>query len=100
MLAGSPLSAQASTWRNLSYTGSRDSLKYLRLVFSSAAQKEFCNTDAKCRTNELEPGFLWISNKGKAQNRVVKKAKYIQNAEKFLGHTNMCSLQVPKDFVE
>lgn len=44
----------------------------------------------------MEPGFLWISNKGKAQKREVKKAKHIQDAEKLLGHRIMGSFRYIK----
>lgn len=57
-------------------------------------------SSAKCGTNKLEPGFLWTCNKVRAQNRGEKKAKYIEDVEKLLGHINMSFLQVPINFVE
>lgn len=69
-------------------------------LFGRSSARSVLYSSAKCGTNELESDFLWMSNKGKGQNRVVKKAKYIQDAEKLFRHINMSSQQVPKDFVE
>lgn len=65
-------------------------LSSLELLGRSSARSVLYSS-AKCGTNELESDFLWMSNKGKGQNRVVKKAKYIQDAEKLFGHINMSS---------
>lgn len=94
LLAGfSPLSVKAFTWRKWSCRRSTESLSISVLSFlvqlgrSSARLVHY--SSAKCGMNKLESGFLWTHHKLRARNRGEKKAKYIEQAEKLLGHTNV-----------